>query len=255
MARSWRPAFPALCLVLLPMLPAQQAGGWWGDLYQVREVPLERILEKPLAHRGRRVRFIVQLHELGQVENPLFTSFESEWYLSVSVWPDGAPLWDETVYRADFPYLFVRRGEDPARELQQAPIYSRFEVTGRVRDVVKDSPWIAVTKVKRLETHITEAALIAMVKGFTLLRLKRHRAAATAFAEADDPVLPPAVRAEVMLREAQSRDAVGETPLAVSRLEQAAHLDPGSARVSRALAAMRRKLGLEPGEEVPEQDG
>ncbi len=228
----------ALGLTLAATSTVMVGGGWWDDLFREQVVPLERILKAPESYRGLRVSFVIQFHRLGTVENPFFTRFEDDWFLNLSAWADSAPLWDKTVYKNAFPYLFVRRGTDMAGAVSAAPTYSRWAVVGEVADVFKGVPWIEIHSLRRLENSLDEPSLVRIVKGRMLRDHGRHEAAAQELRAAEHEGLPLAVRTLVMREEAGCLESCGKRDQAIARLNQALEVWPEDPHTHSALVAL-----------------
>lgn len=230
-------------LILLTLVAAPVSAGWWDTLFDHSIVPLERVIQSPESFRGNLVTFVVQFHRLGSIENPFFTKFESDWYTNFAVWPESAPIWEKNAYKSDFPFMFVKRGTDLAAAILQAPMYSRWVVTGRVEEVFRGKPWIDVTAVKRLETQIDEPALVHLVKGLMLRDLRRYDAAAAEFRAVDRQEIPENVRVMAIREEGLALHNAGKSDLGVARLEQALSIAPTDKNTEAALIAMRASLG------------
>lgn len=208
-----------------PDVAASSAGGWWGDLYDQKIIPFETVLKKPRSFVGQTVTFVAQFHRLGEIDNPFHTKFESDWYLNFSIWPDGAAIWDKKTYRNDYQYLFVRRGTDGSKELLQAPTYARYVIVAEVSDVFKGKPWLDVTGIKRLDTQMTEASLVHIVKGLSLRRIRRNDAAVKEFSLADGGHLPTYVRTMLLRQQGAALEAEGKTAAAILKLQAAHSMD------------------------------
>jgi hypothetical protein len=241
-------ALLALSACLVPTLRADgdPDGGWWSDLYARREVALEQVLASPAAFRGQTVTAVVQFNRISKLENPYYTCFGDDRYVNFSVWSDAAPLWDREAFRNHFPFMFVSRERPEAKEVLGAPHYSRWIMTGTVREVFKGMPWIEVRELRRLEEQMSEPALINIVKGFRLRDLRRYDAAASALQAADEKGLPREIRVMIMREEALCLHAAGRTLLAVSRLHEARSVLPHDGPTRDALIMCRRALGLDP---------
>ncbi|MAG58546.1 MAG: hypothetical protein CMJ83_19835 [Planctomycetes bacterium] len=230
-----RPGIEALMvLVLASVVGAQspdstkdkRSGGWWDDLLEDRTLPLAKILAHPAALRGQTVRFVFQFHGPTQCANPYHTKFETDWYQNLSGWTNEAPLWSKDVYRKPFRNLFVKRGTEAERDLATAKEYARFVAVGEVTEIIRGEPWIEITGVEPLPTRLNEPALVHLVKGFMLKKLRRWDAAASAFRAADDASIPERVRAMAIREEAMALSEAGKTSLALSRIETALRVSP-----------------------------
>ncbi len=235
-----------LAIVTLLAVPAAATDGWWGDLYEQKTVTLEQILANPQAFRGLDVSFVVQFHQLGQIDNPYYTRFEKEQYVNFSVWSDTAPLWDRKAFRQDFPYLFIDRIAGESQTILKARAYDRFLITGRVESIFRGKPWIEVVGLKALEKKLTEPTLIKMVKGYKLKKARRFDAAATEFSRATNEKLPTHVQALLNKESGVCYAAASRYKDALVPLQKAAAMAPKDQDLQKILAHCRKQLEQTP---------
>jgi hypothetical protein len=142
-------------LVLALAAGPASAGGWWDDLDKGESVRLSDLVADPQAKRDGAVTFACVFRALDKVFFPYFTSFTPEKHVNVSVWLDGAPIWEREAYaRDEFPFLYLRRDHPQRDELLRLQTFTRIEVTGRIRDVYRARPWIEI-----LAFRVTPATL------------------------------------------------------------------------------------------------
>src|SRR5690349_8479432 len=95
----------AAVVTAIPLATA--SAGWWDDLDKGEPVRLGDLTAKPDAWRGKVVTFPCIYHGFADVYQPYFTPFNAEKWLDVTVWPDGAPIWEMETFRdQDFPFLY-----------------------------------------------------------------------------------------------------------------------------------------------------
>ncbi|MFT7618562.1 MAG: hypothetical protein ACI97A_002206 [Planctomycetota bacterium] len=235
-----------LAILTLMTVPAAATNGWWDDLYEDKAVTLEQVIAHPEAYKGMDISFVVQFHQLGQIDNPYYTRFEKGQYLNFSVWSDTAPLWDKKAYSADFPYLFIDRIATECQTILTSSAYDRFLITGRVASVFRGKPWIEVVGLKALEKNLTEPTLIKMVKAYKLKKAKRYDAAATEFNQATNEKLPTNVQTILNREAGVCFAAANRYKDALVPLERAVSLVPGDKNLIKVLAHCRAQLQKSP---------
>jgi hypothetical protein len=216
------------------------------DIEETQTVGLERVMRHPLAFKGLIVSFVVQFHELGSIDNPVYTRFERDWYQNFSAWPDSAELWKRQEYLRDFPYLFVSRMSEGATMIAHAKPYSRWLISGVVSEVFLDQPWIEVKGLQELDTRMNPGSLRHIVQGFRLTNDGRWGEAALAFRAADDVTLPTNVRLMTMREEAMALHYGGRSNEAVARLDAALELHQSDHASLQAMTLCRASLGQDP---------
>jgi hypothetical protein len=216
------------------------------DIEETQTVGLERVMRHPLAFKGLIVSFVVQFHELGSIDNPVYTRFERDWYQNFSAWPDSAELWKRQEYLRDFPYLFVSRMSEGATMIAHAKPYSRWLISGVVSEVFLDQPWIEVKGLQELDTRMNAGSLRHIVQGFRLTNDGRWGEAALAFRAADDVTLPTNVRLMTMREEAMALHYGGRSNEAVARLDAALELHQSDHASLQAMTLCRASLGQDP---------
>lgn len=231
-----------LAMLAFISLPAAATNGWWDDLYEEKTVTLEQVIAHPEAYKGMDVSFVVQFHQLGQIDNPYYTQFEKGQYLNFSVWSDSAELWSKKAYGDDFPYLFIDRIATECQTILTSSAYDRFLVTGRVASIFRGKPWIEVVGLKALEKKMTEPTLIKMVKAYKLKKAKRFDAAATEFNQATSEKLPVSVRTVLNREAGVCFAAASRFKDALVPLERASTLVPGDKDLIKILAHCRAEL-------------
>lgn len=139
------------------------------DELEVHEVGLAELRRSPLEHLGQNVRFTLQVKGPIETWNPFLTRFGTEDWFAFGGWPDEVFTWDPAVFDDPLPRLFVRRG-DPLEALVRAtPTYKRLRVTGVVREVFLDEPWIEVVGLEPQVEFVGNGTLICVGRGFDLM--------------------------------------------------------------------------------------
>jgi hypothetical protein len=145
--------------------PRAARAGWWDDLDKGDPVRLQDLVAKPRDYQGKRVTFACVYRWLDKVFAPYFTTFTPDKYANFSVWADGQPVWEREAYADDFPFLYLPRGHAQSEELTGLSRFARIEVTGKVREVYRDKPWIEVLGFRVTPAKLGEAAVLALKSG------------------------------------------------------------------------------------------
>jgi hypothetical protein len=125
--------------------PRSCEAGWWDDLDKGEPVRLSDLIAEPTRWQRKTVTFSCIFHAPDSVFQPFFTSFNAEQHVNFTAWIDGSPLWEvEAFLRDEFPYLYVRRDHPQWAELSRLPTFTRIEVTGFVKDIYRQRPWIEI---------------------------------------------------------------------------------------------------------------
>lgn len=132
-------------LWLLAASASPVLGGWWDDLDKGERVRLADVVADPGPLQGKTITFPCVFRAMDEVYFPYFTSFTREKHLNLSVWLDGAPIWERESYAKDeFPFVYLGRDHPQRDEALRLAPFTRVEVTGKVKDVFRGKPWIEV---------------------------------------------------------------------------------------------------------------
>ena len=133
----------AVVVTALPLATA--SAGWWDDLDKGEPVRLSDVTSQPERWKGKVVTFACIYHGFDSVYQPYFTSFNAEKWLNATAWYDGAPIWEMEAFRdQDFPFLYLERTHPQRDEMLRLEAFTRIEVTGRVKDVYRNRPFIEI---------------------------------------------------------------------------------------------------------------
>jgi hypothetical protein len=186
----------ALTLLLLPA-PALAGEGWWGALDEGEAVSLADVMRGPRDYRDRIITFFCVFYTAdGEFKYyPPNTAFSEQRHLNFSVWPDGAPVWEERTYKTgQMPFMYLRRTNAQRGELVRLPAFTRLEVTGRIRDIVRGTPAIEVFSFRATGHRLGEAVVKHVIRGNGYARAgttQGYQLAARSFKDALQPDLPP----------------------------------------------------------------
>lgn len=171
------------------------------------------VWERPGAHLGREVRFVVQHSTWIEAWNPLTTRFGDGDYRAWSNWADEQLLWRSDEYDSPFVRLFVRRGSAAEWALEGLEPYRRFEVVGTVKAVIDGEPWIEVVGVRPLTEQIGDGSLVHAGRGLAAWERGEWSRGVEEFDRALASPLPPIAREELLRLKALCRDRVDHPTL------------------------------------------
>ena len=206
---------------------------------------LEKILRNPEAYRSMKATFVVQFHQVGNVDNPVYTKFDRNWFQSFAAWPDSAPVWERAKYKDSYPYFFLPRISEGTKSVVAAPTFTRFLVTGVVDEIFDGKPYIEVKALEVLENSLTTDTVRSIAQGYRLRDTGLYAQSAKSFRAADSDKLPLAVRSLVVREEAWSLHQSGETLAGMNRLRDSLKWLGRDPLVAKALTAARTGLQLD----------
>jgi hypothetical protein len=214
-------AFAATTLLLVGR-GGDASAGWWDDLDKGERVRLADVMAQPRAWAGKRVTFTCVYHKQDQVFAPYFTRFHPGRHLNVSVWPDGSPVWEQDAFLSDFATLYLDRSHVQRDEILALPTFTRVEVTGEVRDVYRNAPWIEIHGVRKTGGTLGESVVQSMVAGDNHLRAAEPEKAEAWYRRAlRDPGLDETYALRI-------RKRLGDLLRGTGRAEEAAQVEGGT---------------------------
>jgi hypothetical protein len=213
-------AAAATLVTLVGAAPAQ--AGWWDDLDKGEKVRLADVIAQPKPWLQKRITFTCVYHRPDEVFAPYFTRFHPEKHLNVTVWPDGAPVWEKDAFVADFPHVYLERTHVQRDETLSLPRFTRVEVTGEVKDVYRNLPWIQIHGIRRTGGTLGQAVVEAMVTGDNYVRAADPARAEGWYRRA---LREPSLDETYALR---VRKRLGDVLRATGRAEEAAQVEGGA---------------------------
>jgi hypothetical protein len=190
------------------------------ELQKSKVLTFEQLLANPNAFKTATVTFRGQFHKLSGVFSPFFTLYTPSGYLNFSAWEFSAPLWKKEVFKADFPFLYISKGNRSLCEkVSNMKPFVRFEAIGVVESTFNDIPWIQVKVMKELPLGLNKGTIRHMAKGYAFKAKDNHLNAAIEFSKAYAKDLPEHVRILIRKEEGKSLYVVGSYPEAVDAFE------------------------------------
>ena len=168
----------------------------------VREAPPPLVTWKDLSDRpvvwlGKTVRLQVQFSHRVETWNPYLTRFGPRQFTGVQAWTDEQFPWVKTEYDSPAVRVFFRTGKACDWALEGAKPGARFELTGIVREIFLDDPWVEVVEVRPLLERIGEGTSIHAGKAVDLMTARSFALAESEFQQAITDDLPIGARAEL----------------------------------------------------------
>jgi hypothetical protein len=211
--------FAAASLLALALAGGAEAGpGWWGDLDKGEAVRLGDVRAQPHRFRGRSLTFFAVFHSGDEKEfQPLRTPFNAERYDNVSVWEDGAALWEERDYKErDFPYLYVSRRHAQRDALVRLEPFTRIELTCTIESVWLGQPFLEVRSFRVTGHRLGKAVVEQVLRGDIYAKaggMANSTLAVEKYQRAldDQPDLAPAYALKIRLRMAEVLRSMGRT--------------------------------------------
>lgn len=182
---------------LTPTIPAASAGdGWWSGLDEGEAVSLADVVRGPEAYRHRTLTFYAVFHSAAAEYKyyPRNTAFTEARHINFSAWPDGAPVWEKRAFINDFPFLYLPRTHPQRNALATAKKGTRWEITGRIRDLVRGRPAIEVFSFRETGHRLGWGVVQNVMWGRNYAQgdtREGYQSAARRFRMALQPDLPP----------------------------------------------------------------
>ena len=190
------------------------------DSEELQVLTFQKLQANPNAFKAAEITFRGQFHKLSGVFSPFFTLYTPSGFLNFAAWEYDAPIWKKEVFKSDFPFLYVAKGDrDLCDRISNMKAFTRFEATGVVESTFNDIPWIRVHEVKELPRGLTKETIRHMAKGYAFKLKDNHLNAAIEFSKAYHKNLPEDVRTLIRKEEGKSLYVVGSYPEAVDAFE------------------------------------
>lgn len=160
-------------------------------------VTWSELASTPCRYQGEEVRFAFQFHGRPARWQPGPTRFGPGAFAAISGWAEEQFPWVPEEFENPAVRLYVRRGSAVERALQDAHAHQRFEVTGSVREVWRDWPWIELTSATPLDEEIGEATVFHAGRALELMGEGTYVLADEALQQALEAPLPTPARDEL----------------------------------------------------------
>ncbi len=126
------------------------------------DVDLRTITANPTAYKYLDVRFEGFLNRVGEKGfQPFWTTFDPENYISFSVWPAGAKLWQADERARSYPFLFLDRDSLSMADLLTAGRFSIVRIEAVVMGDFDQKAWFLVRRVEILEPSVFSDGALA----------------------------------------------------------------------------------------------
>ena len=196
-AAALAPAIPRSTTVQSAPVPAAAPRA---DVPAPEAVPLlgwSEVVDRPCRRLGRTLRVRVQVESHPTDWDAYLTRFGTGQFEALQGWADDQYPWMKSDFDAPQVRVFVRKGSAAASAIAGAKTYSRFELTGIVREVFLDLPWIEVTDARPMSDVLTEATVIHAARAIELIREGAWRLARLELDQALEAPLPDAATIEL----------------------------------------------------------
>ena len=203
-----------LALVLGLSSPADvEADGWWGDLDKGEAVSLADVFASPESFYGRDLTFHCIFKGPGRTWLPYRSTINSVRHSNFVVWADGAPLWEDEAHQRELAFLYIPNSNIHRVPLLQEEMYTRLELTGRVKHIFSGTPLIEVDSYYVTNQRLGKDVVDAMTWGDNYARAGRRweSLAVEKYKEALVPDLAPIYNPLVRKRLAEALRRVGRT--------------------------------------------
>jgi hypothetical protein len=218
----------AVAAAWLTTAPAAAEDGWWSGLDEGETVSLADVVKSPEDYRDRTITFIAVFHTAsGEFKYyPPATLFTEARYLNFSAWPDGVSMWEsEEEWGRELPFLYLPRAHPQRDELMGLEQFTRVEITGRIRHVVRGQPAIQVFSFRKTGHRLGRDVVRSINRGLAHMRTgtrQGYQVAARYYKLALQPDLPAVYATKVRSLIAGALRRLGDD-------EEAARYESGAA--------------------------
>ena len=216
----------ALIVALLATSPAvaQEEDRFTNPSGITVDIDLQAIRETPEAYKSLWVRFDLQFCSMGRVSNPFFTQFVPSDFANFYGWGGSQPIWRKSSYDDLFGMLFMHKDNPRVSDLYSLRLYDRITVTGVVRNVFQDKPWIEVVDFAAQTSTVDTPTLAHLFRAETHMARREWNRAISELSMAPAGDKPAHVMAAVHKNLGICYLRIGEAEKAQSYLSQAAAL-------------------------------
>lgn len=229
----------ALFVALLATAPAiaQEEDRFQNSDGLIVEVGLTEIRQTPDAYKNVWVQFDIQFCSMGKVSNPFFTQFVPSDYANFYAWAGDQPIWRKESYDDLFGMLFMHKENPEIHSLYDLRLYDRLRVTGVVRNVFQDTPWVEVMYFEPLTEKVDTPTLAHLYRAESHITRREWNRAITELSMAPAGGKPDFVVAAVNQGLGLCYLRVGEADKAQAYLTTARNLDADNRETQRLARA------------------
>jgi len=183
--------------------------GWWDDLDRGVFVQLDDVVLHPSRYRDQILTFFCVFRQTDQIFAPLAAPFQPQRYENLAVWPDGTPVWEKEAYTKDYPFLYISRAHPQHPEIVRMEEFTRLEVTGRIRGMIRARPCIEILSFRRTGQPLGNVVVQSVIRGDRYSELGELDLAYENYRRALTPDLPPTYDLHVRRRLADALRRLG----------------------------------------------
>jgi tetratricopeptide (TPR) repeat protein len=210
-----------------------------------KEVDLRTVVANATTFKHVDVRFNAIMNRMGEKAFvPFWTTFESENYISFSVWPGESRLWEAEERNKAHSLLFVRKDNPGLQDLMNAPRFALVRVSGRVMGDFEQMAWVEVTRVEVIDATpmYTDNALADYAIAQEALSQKKPSVAIRHLEDALRGIWVASSRLSIHLVLARLYEARGDLDGARSHFRGALVNDPGNVEAKESLLWIEQAL-------------
>ncbi len=190
----------ALAFVAGVLPAAVMADGWFSRAGETKEVTLNDLLKTPREYVDVEVKFKVYFDAAGKNFNPYFTRFNEEAWGNFSAYPIDARLYDKRDFPRPYPFFFASKMDKDWKRVKDVDHLRVIQITGVVRDVFQNQPWIEVLSWSGSSGGLSEDDVRDVVHADANYVAGKYKDAARLYERADSSSLPGTVRADLQRR-------------------------------------------------------
>jgi tetratricopeptide (TPR) repeat protein len=251
----------SVVVALFAMVGALNACTYWhGDLERIADeserdfrrnlvgpfnpVSLKSVLASPTAYKFVNVRFDAILNRVGEKGFiPMWTTFNTDRYISFSAWPADAKLWQADDRARSHPLFFVEKTGPDVEELVGAGRFSLVRISGTVMGDYELKAWFEVNRIEVIESSVyTDDALADLALAKQAMADKKPAVAIRHFENSLGGIWTTPLRLEIHLTLAHLYEGRGDLNSALTHYQGALTNSPDNDEAAKGVERTKAAL-------------
>lgn len=233
---------------------------WHGDLERIADeserdfrrnlvgpfspVSMRSVIANATAYKFLNVRFDAILNRVGEKGFiPMWTTFNTERYISFSAWPADAKLWQSDDRARSHPLFFVDKDSPNVSDLLAAGRFSLVRISCTVMGDYELRAWIEVNRVEVIEPSVyTDNALVDLALAKQAMTDKKPAVAIRHFENSLTGIWTTPLRLEVHLTLARLYEGRGDLNSALTHYQGALTNSPDNDEAMKGIERTKAAL-------------
>jgi tetratricopeptide (TPR) repeat protein len=219
------------------------------------EVPLKTILADPSPYKYTAVRFDAVLNHVGEKGFiPFLTTFDPENFVSFSVWPGDAKLWEAEDRSHSYPLFFLRKDSPSIGDLFTGGRFAFVRISAVVMSDYELKPWFDVNRIEVVESSVyTEDSLAELALAKEAVAAKKPAVAIRHYENALGGIWTTSLRLDIHLTLARLYEGRGDLEAALNHYKGALTNDQNNAEAMKGVERNQKALEAKNSPPPPQQ--